>query len=437
MIKPSAISGFPEWLPQEKYYEQQILDRIRKVYELHGYTPLETAAVEKLKILASKGVVDKELFLLNRHGEQSSSKELALHFDLTVPLARYVAQNYGKLTFPFKRYQIQKVWRGERPQKGRFREFYQADIDCVMENELPVYYEAQMPRIIQEIMNSLDIQAQIQVSHRKILIGYYLGLEITQEQIPHLLREVDKLDKIGKEKVQELLHKQGLSQEKAEQSLELAHIKGSFSEVQPKLQALSQHPLFLEGLQELQEFDSYLSDLSPQQLTYNFAIARGLDYYTGAILETFVIGHEKWGSVCSGGRYDDLASNFIKRNLPGVGVSIGLSRLIHLLLETQKPDLSRQSPSQVLLALPSQEDLLKVDQIAQELRSQGYPCEIYHQSQALNKQIRYADRKGIPFILFPHRYTRQEPLVELKRLADGEQKELPLDSKELQLFLES
>ncbi|MGM9992774.1 MAG: histidine--tRNA ligase [Candidatus Bruticola sp.] len=427
MIKPTPLSGFPEWLPGQQLAEQRIIDTIRSVYELHGFSRLETSAVERVSILAAKGEINKEIYGLGRLQGTPGRWEMALHFDLTVPLARYVAQNSGTVNFPFKRWQIQKVWRGERPQEGRFREFYQADIDVIGDGELPMSFDAELPAVIHEVFQKLGIRAQININNRKVLLGYYTSLGLDEAKSTEVLREVDKLDKIGIDKVKESLLKLGLDEQTADKCLSLCSIKGNPQEVLAKAKALeTDNETFHLGLQELAFIADELSYISSDNLIFNLGIVRGLDYYTGTIYETMLPDYPSLGSICSGGRYENLASEFINRKLPGVGISIGLSRLISHLFAQNALDCSRQTPTQVLISWPSPELRPACRSIAYILRSHGIPTEIFHETAALKKQIRYADRKGIPFMLFPHQYTDDQQLVEVKNLQTGEQVQLPL-----------
>lgn len=401
------------------------------VYESYGFTPLDTPAVERVETLTAKGVVDKEIYALDRLKEESRSdkpKELGLRFDLTVPLARYVALNYGHIVFPFKRYQIGKVWRGERPQEGRFREFYQADIDVIAEGELPIHFDAEMPRVVLEIFRSQSISAQTRINNRKLLLAVYRELGLEEENIPNVLREVDKFEKVGADELRSTLQGLGLSEDLAQKCLGLASVKGSFEQVVSSLQSLglSLEPLQV-GLSELEAVAEDLSDLSPQEWCLDLGIVRGLDYYTGTIYETSLLKYPQLGSVCSGGRYEDLASGFINKQLPGVGISIGVSRLISNLFKVEALSVSRQSPTEVLILLPSQAKRKLCLSIADKLRQKGIATEVYHSEQAMKKQLKYADRKGIPKVLFPHKYSDQSPIVEVKDLAGGEQLELPLE----------
>jgi histidyl-tRNA synthetase len=429
MPKPRPISGFPEWTPAQTLAEQTFLRTAVAVYESYGYTPLDTPAVERIEVLAAKGVVDKEIYALERLREESrkegATPELGLRFDHTIPLARYVGQHYGELHFPFKRYQVGKVWRGERPQEGRFREFYQADIDVIAEDILPLHFDAEMPRVILEIFQKTGLQAQVRINNRKLLVGLYRSVGIAEEMLPEVLREADKLDKIGPEELGRQLQGLGLSAELSSNCLKLAGTRGDLDTVRATLDDLGV-PAEGQGWDELAAVATDLGDLPAESWCVDLGIVRGLDYYTGTIYETFLANHPELGSVCSGGRYEDLASGFINKKLPGVGISIGISRLVSHLLKTGALPTDRHCPTQVLVVLPDEESRAKCNAIAKELRKRGVATEIFHLAQKMQKQIRYADRKGIPLVLFPHRYSDDSPNVEVKTLASGEQVEMPL-----------
>ncbi|MBB5873062.1 histidyl-tRNA synthetase [Allocatelliglobosispora scoriae] len=406
MSKPMPISGFPEWLPGNRIIEQQFLDRIRRTFELHGFAPIETRAVEPLETLLSKGETSKEVYLLRRLQAEAeeprgaSDAQLGLHFDLTVPFARYVLENAGKLAFPFRRYQIQKVWRGERPQEGRYREFIQADIDIVDRDTLPAHYEAELPLVIGDAFAALPLPPiRIQVNNRKVLEGFYRGLGIADPEA--VMRAVDKLDKIGPAKVIAELAGAGVTEAQAKACLALAEISAadaSFADEVAKLGV--SHPLLDEGLGELVAVVEAARAHSPGLCVAELKIARGLDYYTGTVYETQLIGYERFGSVCSGGRYDNLASAGTDR-FPGVGLSIGLSRLLGLLFGRDALAVSRPTPTCVLIALPSEEDRSGAMRTAAALRARGIAVEVSPSAAKFGKQIKYAERRGIPYVWFP------------------------------------
>ncbi len=410
-MKISPISGFPEYLPADRIVEQHFLDVIRETFELHGFPSIETRAVEPVERLLGKGGdTDKEIYGIRRLANAEdpaavADAELGLHFDLTVPFARYVVENAGYLAFPFRRYQIQKVWRGERTQEGRYREFTQADIDVVDVGELAGHFEAEMPLVIAEVFRKLPIPPMvIQVNNRKIPEGFYLGLGIgidDRTEIQRTLRSVDKLDKIGPGNVRELLLEDGRTPEQADRVLELATIRTADLGFVDQVRALGvAHPTLHEGLDALAAVIEAGMENAPGAMVADLKIARGLDYYTGTVYETQLVGYESWGSFCSGGRYDALASDG-KSTYPGVGISIGVSRLLGLLLSKGLVRASRSTPAAVLVAVNDEPSRGTSQRIATALRARGVACEVAPKAAKFGKQIRYAERRGIPYVWFP------------------------------------
>lgn len=397
------MSGFPEWLPAQRAVEMHFLDVIESTFRLHGFANIETRAVEPVERLLGKGGdADKEIYAVSRLAageEDSKDSELGLHFDLTVPFARYVLENSGKLTFPFRRYQIQKVWRGERPQDGRFREFLQADIDIVDVGELPFHYEVELPLVIADAFKKLPIgEFRIQVNNRKIPEGFYLGLGLSAEQVVPVLRIVDKLDKVGPEVVTTMLTEAGVSADQAAKCLALAEINATDSSFADRVRALGvEHPTLEEGLSALSAVMDAAAEHAPGLLVADLKVARGLDYYTGTVYETQLVGQESYGSICSGGRYDALASDG-KNTYPGVGISIGVSRLLAKLMPGLEA--TRATPSAVLVAVSAEEDRPASMRVAAALRERGIPCEVAPSAAKFGKQIKFADRRGIPFVWF-------------------------------------
>jgi histidyl-tRNA synthetase len=398
--------------------EQYVLDKLRATFELYGFAPLETRAVEPLDQLLRKGETSKEVYVLRRlQGEADDEAALGLHFDLTVPFARYVLENAGKLQFPFRRYQIQKVWRGERPQEGRYREFLQADIDIVDRDELPGHYEAEVPLVIGDALGALPIPpVRILVNNRKLAEGFYRGLGI--EQPDEALRAIDKLDKIGPDKVAELLvATAGATEVQAKACLDLAGISAPDASFVDAVQALKvEHPLLDEGLAELTAVVETAREHAPDLVVASLKIARGLDYYTGTVYETELAGFEKFGSICSGGRYDNLASSGTDR-FPGVGISIGVSRLLGVLFNAGALTVSRPVPTAVLVALPREEDRAGCNRIAAALRARGIATEVSPSAAKFGKQIRFAERRGIPYVWFPGTDSADE----VKDIRSGDQ----------------
>ena len=369
--RPRALSGFPEFLPSERIVEQHVLDSLRRTFELHGFASLETRAVEQLDDLLRKGETDKEVYLLRRLQAEdddsgSSGDQLGLHFDLTVPFARYVLENAGRLDFPFRRYQIQPAWRGERPQEGRYRQFTQADIDVIDANTLSFHFEVEVPLVVGEALSRLPIPpVRIQVNNRKLAEGFYRGVGAEDPSI--VLRTVDKLDKIGPDAVAAL----GVS-----------------------------NPQLDEGLDELVQVVQAGIEQAPGLMVADLRIARGLDYYTGTVYETLLEGFERFGSVSSGGRYDALATDG-RTTYPGVGISIGVTRILGLLLGRGMLRASRSVPSAVLVAVVDEASRPTSARIAAALRARGIPSEVAPAAAKYGKQIRHADRRGIPYVWFP------------------------------------
>jgi histidyl-tRNA synthetase len=431
MTKITNISGFPEWLPEEKRAEERIIEQIRKIYTLHGFTPIETPAVELLSTLASKGEINKQIYTVSnlhtqdQEGSEKAESKLALHFDLTVPLARYVAQHLSKLDLPFKRYQLQKVWRGERAQEGRFREFTQFDIDIVGRDTLPICHDAEIVTIVDKVFTTLKIgQHRIKLNNRKLLHGFYCEIGLNDLAQQQAIIIVDKLSKIGAQRVKnELISGLALNEEQANRILSLAELKLSLSDFDTQLQQLAvKNEQFILGILELKELVALVPQSSRANIVIDPGLARGLDYYSGTIIETVLVDHPEFGSVCGGGRYDNLASRFINQKLPGVGVSIGLTRLMSCLLSKKLVDISSKSPTQVLLSVYDESNRAILNETAEKIRAYGIACEVFHSNAKLGKQIEYADRKGIPFVLF-----QNGDQIEIKNLAEKTQHSVDLD----------
>jgi histidyl-tRNA synthetase len=403
VARRAGLSGFPEWLPAGQVVEQLVVDTAQRVFELHGFAGLRTRSVEPLAEMLRKGEIDKEVYLLRRlHAEESEADPgLGLHFDLTVPFARYVVEHAGQLDFPFRRYQIQSVWRGERPQEGRFREFTQADIDVVGRDTLAFHHEVEMAVVMASVLAELPIPPTvIQVNNRKLAEGFFRG--VGAQDPATVLRAVDKLDKIGPERVAGLLIADaGLSQEAARLCLALAEIRtgdGSFAD---RVAALGvSDPLLDEGVGELVAVVEGANAQRPGSVVADLRIARGLDYYTGTVYETQLVGYEGVGSIASGGRYDSLASDG-KQAFPGVGISLGVTRLVSILLGRDLVHTSRSVPSAVLVAVVDESSRPASEQVAGRLRARGIACEVAPAADKFGKQIKHADRRGIPFVWFP------------------------------------
>ncbi|XCB30042.1 histidine--tRNA ligase [Arcanobacterium hippocoleae] len=402
MAKIAPLSGFPEWLPAGRIVEQGILDTLRDTFELHGFSGIETRAVEPVSQLLAKGETSKEIYLLSRLQDRSGAKdaELGLHFDLTVPLARYVLEHAGHLDFPFRRYQIQKVWRGERPQDGRFREFIQADVDVVGQDTLAFHHEIELPLVMADALAKLPIpKITIHASNRKVAQGFYEAAGI--ENVEETLRIIDKLDKVGEKVVRQLLAERvGANDEQIQAALALAQIQSGDASFAEQVLAFGYRSELLDtGLDELVRLVEGANELLPGSLVADLKIARGLDYYTGSVYESVMEGHEDLGSVCSGGRYDSLVSDG-KRTFPGVGLSIGVSRMLSRIIGKEVIVPSRKVPAVVLVAVNTEAQRLHAEKTAMELRSRGIAAEVSPNSAKFGKQIKYADKRGIPFVWF-------------------------------------
>jgi histidyl-tRNA synthetase len=485
IYKPKPISGFPEWLPEYRAIEQQWMDKIRKVFERYGFCSIETPSVEEIDALTAKGgETEKEIYTLSRihddgnpaliadmykyHLKQGKAKEeafstikrdlanfyshsmdaeaasikasdqilalmaaketrLALHYDLTVPMARYVAQHFNDLVFPFKRYQIQKSWRGERPQKGRYREFYQCDIDVVNVDSLPLHFDAELPAVLFEAYQALDIPpVEMHISNRKIIVGYLQGLGI--KDIGFVTRELDKLDKLGPEKTAQILTARLGDAALVKKCLAIVQVRANDNSFAGKVRALGvSNDLLEEGLKELTFVIDNLRHLPKDAVIADLGIIRGLDYYTGTVLEVrFKSGNPL--SIGGGGRYEDLAGSFISQKLPGIGVSIGLTRLFGLLMEDGYIKPGSRSPTQILVVLPDESRRTEAAETARLLRQQGYNVELFHSDSKVKKQISYAERKGIPYVWFPP-FEDGKP-HEVKNMATGQQTQVDLSNLE-------
>jgi len=419
MSKPTPLSGFPELLPEQRVVEQQVIDTLRHTFELHGFAGIETRAVEPLDQLLRKGDTSKEVYLLRRLHEESAEGHagIGLHFDLTVPFARYVLENAGKLEFPFRRFQIQKAWRGERPQEGRYREFTQADIDIIGRDELPFHHDVEVTRVMVDALGRLDFLPafRLQVNNRKLIQGFYAGLGVAD--VDEVMRIVDKLDKLPAEKVHAMLVAEaGIDAATADRVLSLATISASDDSFVDAVRALGvEHPLLDEGLAELGQLVRACADLVSDrvQVVADLSIARGLDYYTGTVFETRLEGYESMGSICSGGRYDALASDG-RTTYPGVGISLGVSRVVVPLLARTGLTATRKVPSAVVVAVVSEESRPESEAVAAALRARSIPCEVAASAQKFGKQIRYAERRGIPYVWFPDQ-------AQVKDIRSGEQ----------------
>ncbi|MEE0562759.1 MAG: histidine--tRNA ligase [Oscillospiraceae bacterium] len=427
-ITPRTLSGFMELLPAPQQQLERMMDILRKTYALYGFTPLDTPVIEASEVLLAKGggETEKQIYRF-----QKGDADLALRFDLTVPLAKYVALHGGELSFPFRRYQIGKVYRGERAQRGRFREFYQADIDIIGDGKLDIANEAEIPSIIYQTFTRLGLKRfQIRVNNRKILNGFYAMLGLT-EQSGDIMRTVDKLDKIGPDKVRGLLTGElGLTEEAAGDILRFIAITGSNQEVLTALEGYrGRNEVFDTGLTELETVVKYLAafGVPEENFAVDLTIARGLDYYTGTVYETTLLDHPEIGSVCSGGRYDNLAEYYTDRQLPGVGISIGLTRLFYVLGEQGmlNPQLPT-APADVLI-LPMTAELTPAIQLATRLRAAGVRTQLYTEQKKFKAKMNYADKIGVPYVVFLGDDEVSAGVVACKDMVSGEQTTLPFD----------
>ena len=397
-IRPRTLSGFMELLPQKQAKMERMMQVLRDTYSLYGFAPLDTPVIEDAQILLAKGggETEKQIYRF-----QKGDSDIALRFDLTVPLAKYVALHYNDLAFPFRRYQISKVYRGERAQRGRFREFYQADIDIIGDGKLDILNEAEIPAIIYRVFRGFGLSRfQIRVNNRKILNGFYAMMELADKS-GDIMRTVDKLDKIGAEKVAKILVDDcGLTEAQAEEILKFIAIRGTNAEVLEALKGYEgKNEIFDKGLQELTAVVSNLGAFGVPEANFavDLTIARGLDYYTGTVYETTLLDHPEIGSVCSGGRYDDLAGYYTDKKLPGVGISIGLTRLFYVLDEQGLLNPELPSAPADALVLPMTQDTAAAVALAEALRSEGVRVQLYGEQKKFKQKMSYADKLGVPY----------------------------------------
>ncbi len=428
-VTPRTLSGFMELLPAQQQQLERMMDILRTTYSRYGFTPLDTPVIEASDVLLAKGggETEKQIYRF-----QKGDADLALRFDLTVPLAKYVALHGNDLAFPFRRYQIGKVYRGERAQRGRFREFYQADIDIIGDGKLDITNEAEIPSIIYQTFTALGLtRFQIRVNNRKILNGFYAMLGLT-DRSGDIMRTVDKLDKIGPHKVRAcLMDDVGLTAEQAEEIMRFISITGSNDQVLSALEGYrSRHELFDQGLDELTTVTRYLAAFGIPEVNFavDLTIARGLDYYTGTVYETTLLDYPEIGSVCSGGRYDNLAEYYTDRQLPGVGISIGLTRLFYVLGEQGLLNPSLPTAPADVLILPMTQDLTPAIQLATRLRGAGVRTQLYTEQKKFKAKMNYADKLGVPYVVFLGDDEIAAGLVACKDMTSGEQTKLPFDA---------
>ena len=432
-VAPSPISGFPEWTPAERLIEQRMLDQIRASFELFGFSPIETPAVERNAVLTAKGgeETERQIYSLTGLHPQSGgdNRDYSLHFDLTVPLARYVAQHNNELVFPFRRYQIQKVWRGERPQHGRFREFTQCDIDIVGDGKLSLMADAEIPAVISNVFRSLDIgNFTIRISNRKILTGYLEHHGFQDDDASIVLREADKIDRQGPGPLVQALENLPGGKAATDDVLALVRTSGSPADVLDRLSSIDGGERFGQGVEELRAVFEHTSafGIEEEDISADMGIVRGLDYYTGTIYETRLDDHPQLGSICSGGRYDDLASYFIRREMPGVGISIGLTRLFSQLLQAEIVKAAGASAAHVLVTIPDESLTESAIAVASSLRDADINTEIFFEQSRLGRQLRYASRKGFRFAVIPLPEELERDQIKYRDMDAGEEYTVPI-----------
>ena len=433
-VKPRTLSGFMELLPPKQAQMEKMLAILRETYARYGFTPLDTPAIEASEVLLAKGggETEKQIYRFNK-----GDHDLALRFDLTVPLAKYVALNYGQLTFPFRRYQIGKVWRGERAQRGRFREFYQADIDVIGDGALDILNEAEIPAIIYQTFTRLGLKRfKIRVNNRKVLNGFFALLGLT-ERAQDVMRTIDKLDKIGADKVRELLLTEcGVAENAADEILRFITAAGTSAEKLAFLESWrGRDEIFDLGLDELKTVAAYLPEFGVPEENFeiDLTIARGLDYYTGTVYETVMTDHPEIGSICSGGRYDNLAEYYTNKSLPGAGISIGLTRLFYVLQEQGMLSEGVLTAPADALILPMTEELGGAIALATKLRNAGLRVQLYGEKKKFKAKIAYADKLAIPFVIFLGEDELRAGKCSVKNMTTGEQQTLTADEAQAML----
>ena len=425
-IEPRTLPGFMELLPKEQILFNKMKEKIQKSYEKFGFLPIDTPIIEMSDVLLAKagGETEKQIYRF-----QKGDNDLALRFDLTVPLAKYVTEYYNDLSFPFRRYQIGKVYRGERPQKGRFREFYQCDIDIIGDGELSVINDAEMPAVIYSTIKDLGFEDfTICINNRKLLSGLFKELDLEEKSVD-IMRIIDKIEKIGKENVIECLKDLELSENQINDIINFIEISGTTEEKIDSLEKLNYtNEIFNEGLEELKQVVKYVKAFGVPNSNFkvDLTIARGLDYYTGTVYETFLNEYRELGSVCSGGRYDNLAEYYTDKKLPGVGISIGLTRLFYKLNELNALKEEQNSISKVLV-VSMVEDNSKALEVATELRSENINAEVYLENKKIKAKFKYADRLAIPYVIVIGEDEIANNTVTLKNMQTGEQETLKIE----------
>ena len=427
-VEPRTLPGFMELLPEEQILFNQIKEKIEKTYQKFGFLPLDTPIIESSEVLLAKtgGETEKQVYSFKK-----GDTDISLRFDLTVPLAKFVAKNYGNLSFPFRRYQIGKVYRGEKVQKGRYREFYQCDIDVIGDGELSVLNDAELASVIYNVFKELGFDDfTIKINNRKLLNGLFESIN-QEEKSVEILRIIDKIDKIGKDNVIEELQKIEVSTEAINQIINFIEINGSSNEKIEKLKNLEiNSEVFIEGLNELEQVVKYIEafGVPTKNFMVDLTIARGLDYYTGTVYETFLNEYRELGSVCSGGRYENLAEYYTDKKLPGVGVSIGLTRLFYKLNELKLVEAKQKSISKVLV-IPMLENLEMPIKLATMLRSKGINTEVFLNNKKLKAKMKYADKLKIPYVIVVGEDEEKTGIVKIKNMETGDEKEINLNQE--------
>lgn len=425
--EPRTLAGFMELMPNEQILFKQMKEKIEKTYQKFGFLPLDTPILELSEVLLAKagGETEKQIYRFEK-----GDTDISMRFDLTVPLSKYVAKNYGNLSFPFRRYQIGKVYRGERTQKGRFREFYQCDIDIIGDGELSVLNDAELPSVIYNVFKELGFDDfTIRINNRKILNGLFESLE-QKENSTEILRIIDKIEKIGEEAVIEELQKVSVKQEEINKIINFIKIDGTTDEKLQKLATLGiENETFKQGLNELTQVIKYVRifGIPENNFKVDLTIARGLDYYTGTVYETFLNEYRELGSVCSGGRYENLAEYYTDKKLPGVGISIGLTRLFYKLNELNLINANKKSISDVLI-IPMLEDMTVPIKIATDLRNNGINTEIFLNDKKLKAKMKYADKLEIPYVIVVGEEEVESGIVKIKDMKTGEEKQCKIEN---------
>ena len=426
-VIPRTLPGFMELLPQDQILFNNMYDTIRKVYERFGFLPIDTPTIELSEVLLAKagGETEKQIYRFNK-----GDSDLSLRFDLTVPLARYTAEHFNDLVFPFKRYQMSKVFRGERPQKGRFREFYQCDIDVIGQEDLDLIFDAEIPTVIYNVFQELNIgKFTIRINNRKILNGFFAALDL-EEQASDILRVIDKIDKIGADEVTKELLEFNIASDIVNKIMNFIAIKGANDEVINSLRALNiENEQFNLGIEELETVINGLRDFNVPEdyFKIDLTIARGLDYYTGTVYETILDEYPRLGSVCSGGRYENLTGYYTEQKLPGIGISIGLTRLFSQLKEIELIENSKRSLTQVLVIPFDKKDIRYTLNLASKIREAGINTDVYYQNKGMKQKMKYADRVDIPYVILIGEDEVNANKAMLKNMLTGEQQLLSVE----------